>query len=146
MLLYGVMLATPLVMTFLLSFNSYDDTKGVLLTWSLQNYVLGADRRLLPRHLPAHALCRLEHHGHLHADRRARSLVPQPLAAALAGAVPAGGAGPAADLRRGAHAGLDDPDGTGRADQPGAHCPACDRRAGGPAVHAPPGSSSRWCM
>jgi putative spermidine/putrescine transport system permease protein len=38
LLLYGVMLAAPLVMTFLLSFNSYSDTQGVLLTWSLQNY------------------------------------------------------------------------------------------------------------
>ena len=36
--LYGVMLATPLVMTALLSFNSYSDTQGVLLTWSLHNY------------------------------------------------------------------------------------------------------------
>jgi putative spermidine/putrescine transport system permease protein len=38
LLLYGVMLATPLVMTALLSLNSYSDTKGVLLTWSLDNY------------------------------------------------------------------------------------------------------------
>jgi putative spermidine/putrescine transport system permease protein len=38
LLLYGVMLGAPLLMTFLLSFNSYSDTQGVLLTWSLQNY------------------------------------------------------------------------------------------------------------
>lgn len=38
LLLYGMMLATPLVMTALLSFNSYSDTKGVQLTWSLANY------------------------------------------------------------------------------------------------------------
>ncbi len=37
------MLLTPLAMTALLSFNSYSDTKGVVLTWSLDNYreVLG---------------------------------------------------------------------------------------------------------
>lgn len=39
LLLYGVMLAAPLIMTVLLSFNSYSDTQGVLLTWSLDNYV-----------------------------------------------------------------------------------------------------------
>jgi putative spermidine/putrescine transport system permease protein len=39
LVLYGIMLAAPLVMTALLSFNSYSDTKGVLLTWSLHNYV-----------------------------------------------------------------------------------------------------------
>ncbi|CAH2598616.1 ABC transporter permease [Rhodovastum atsumiense] len=38
LLLYGVMLATPLAMTALLSFNSYSDTEGVLLTWGLHNY------------------------------------------------------------------------------------------------------------
>jgi putative spermidine/putrescine transport system permease protein len=39
LLLYGLLLAAPLAMTMLLSFNSYSDTKGVLLTWSLHNYV-----------------------------------------------------------------------------------------------------------
>jgi putative spermidine/putrescine transport system permease protein len=39
LLLYGLMLAVPLVMTALLSFNSYSDTQGILLTWSLRNYI-----------------------------------------------------------------------------------------------------------
>ncbi len=39
LLLYLLMLAAPLVMTALLSFNSYSDTQGILLTWSLHNYI-----------------------------------------------------------------------------------------------------------
>ena len=39
LLLYGLLLAAPLAMTAALSFNSYSDIKGVLLTWSLHNYI-----------------------------------------------------------------------------------------------------------
>lgn len=41
--LYAVLLAAPMAMTALLSFNSYSSTEGIVLTWSLHNYadVLG---------------------------------------------------------------------------------------------------------
>ncbi|HET6185290.1 MAG TPA: ABC transporter permease [Acetobacteraceae bacterium] len=37
--LYGLLLAAPLAMIFVLSFNGFSDTKGILPTYSLANYV-----------------------------------------------------------------------------------------------------------
>src|SRR5271166_2611701 len=94
-----------------------------------------ADRRILPGDLPAHADRRGGDDGVLRGDRRARSVVPQPAAPALAGLGSAGGARAAAGVGGGADAGMDDPAGARRADQPGADRVASCIVADRPAVH-----------
>lgn len=37
--LFAVLLAVPLLMTFMLSFNAYSETAGIIHTWTLANYV-----------------------------------------------------------------------------------------------------------
>jgi putative spermidine/putrescine transport system permease protein len=37
--LFAVLLAVPLLMTFLLSFNAYSETAGIIHTWTVANYV-----------------------------------------------------------------------------------------------------------
>jgi putative spermidine/putrescine transport system permease protein len=39
LILFAVLLAVPLLMTFLLSFDAYSDAAGIIRTWTLANYV-----------------------------------------------------------------------------------------------------------